>query len=135
MMFTRISKALALVCALTGTAAQAGDLDLTCKMDRTKRDWVMPQFSLYQRPNGTIQILDGAIYKHNDKKPVDVKVRKNTADEFDFTWRITLPSMQGNQIKLKYRAVLKKATGAVSVTAFLLERNQRSFARGNCAPR
>lgn len=125
----------ALSLCLTGVGAQAGPLDLVCEMKVDTRNWVLPKIYLIEGKNGKVQVIDGAIHEANDEKPLDVYVRKNNAGTFDFNWRITLPSRQGNRIPMMYRAVLDKATNKIAVTAVLTNRNQRSFSRGTCKPR
>ena len=132
----RLVAALLALPLLAPMTASAEPLQLYCKLKSKPGDWVMPDIYVLRGPKSgdPVLVLDGLIAETNNKKPLVARIEKETADRLVISWRVDGLSTTKKNIKVQSSADLNKKSGAVQISANLIEYNQRSFARGTCGP-
>ncbi|PYG27539.1 hypothetical protein [Pelagimonas varians] len=119
--------------SMVGQTVFAKPVQYTCDVKFKKGSWVMPKMDYrYDSEKGTVSLLDGMIWDHNDKKWLEATIQKDTETKLVFNWRFRAPSRNKTPIELLYTATANKQNGRLNVTALLVEHNHRSFGRGTC---
>lgn len=114
-----LSRAAALVLglALLPATARAELFDCTIKDASSSQGYISPSIViLHEADSGKVRVEDAIIHSAVGD-PVEAKIASETAKKLTISWIIPLKDTHGQQMKMLYRAIVTKATGAISVSA------------------
>lgn len=117
-----------LISTFIAQTAAAEELTYHCKV-KGRDGWIAPDYYFRLDPEtGKAQVING----YHDWTDAELKARKNST--LQMTWRVTLPSSQGQAIRMRYQANLNqnKKTVKVRGTFGNISASNKPYGTGNC---
>lgn len=109
-------------------SAAAEELTYHCKV-KGRDGWIAPEYYFRLDPDaGKAQVVN----RYHDWTDADLKSRKNTT--YQLTWRVALPSSQGQAIRMRYQANLDQSKNTIKVRGTFgnVSASNKPYGTGNC---
>lgn len=128
-MVTRLIPAACAALMLSSTASLAGTYDCKIATSGEAQGWIAQQVMV---ENGEKVFVTDDIILFTAEKAIEGKLSRENGNVIVFTWEVRSKDITNQEVRMKYRLTVQKASGAAQISATPLGYANSFMAQGAC---